>query len=108
MGMSAASALADAVAEGLLGQLVRAKLVRGPREKGKLTYRIQISNGSPYRLNGLAAVGLESKEDEKPRVLSGISLPPRRSLTVPASEEVVKQLGLKHGIRVTALDLSGL
>ena len=29
-------------------------------------------------------------------------------MTVPASEEVVKALGLKQGIRVTALDLSGL
>ncbi len=59
-----AAAMADAVAEGLLGQLVRAKVVRGPREKGKPTYRIQISNGSPFRLNGLAAVGLDSKQDE--------------------------------------------
>ena len=94
-----AAKLADAVAEGLLGRLVRAELVKGPRAKGKLTYRIHINNASPLRLNGLAAVGLESKEDAKPRVLSGISIPPRRSMTVPASEEVVKTLGLKHGIR---------
>ena len=77
-------------------------------EKGKLTYRLRIENATPLRLSGLAAVGIESKDDAKPRVLSGISIPPRRSMTVPASEEVIKELGLKHGIRVTALDLSGL
>ena len=103
-----AAKLADKVAEGMLGRLVRAELVKGPRAKGKLTYRLQINNASPLRLNGLAAVGLESKEDAKPRVLSGISIPPRRSMTVPASEEVVKTLGLKRGIRLTAIDLSGL
>jgi hypothetical protein len=103
-----ASELADDIVEGLLGRVVRTQLVKGPREKGKLTYRIRIENGSPFRLNGLAAVGLESKEDEKPRVLTGISIPPRQSMTVPASEAVVKELGLKRGLRVTALDLSGL
>jgi hypothetical protein len=103
-----ATGIADAIVEGLLGRLVRAHLVKGQREKGKLTYRIRIENGSPFRLNGLAAVGLESKDEEKSRVLTGISIPPRRSMTVPASEEVIKHLGLKRGIRVTALDLSGL
>jgi hypothetical protein len=29
-------------------------------------------------------------------------------MTVPASEEVVKSLGLKKGIKLVALDLSGL
>jgi hypothetical protein len=103
-----ATKLADHVAEGLLGRVVRAQLVKGPREKGKLTYRIHINNTSPFRLNGLAAVGLESKDDSKPRVLAGISIPPRRSMTVPASEDVVNTLGLKRGIRLTAVDLSGL
>ncbi len=41
-------------------------------------------------------------------VLTGISVPPRRGLTVPASEEAVQALGLKKGIRITAVDLSGL
>jgi hypothetical protein len=102
------SKLADKLAEGLLSRVVRAQLVKGPREKGKLTYRIRIENGSPLRLNGLAAVGLESSDEADARVLTGISIPPRRSMTVPASEQVVKQLGLKRGIRLTALDLSGL
>jgi len=38
----------------------------------------------------------------------GISVPPRRRLTIPATEEVVKSLGLKKGIKLTALNLSGL
>jgi hypothetical protein len=107
-GEEGVSKLADALAEGLLSRLVRAQIVKGPREKGKLTYRIRFETVSPLRLNGVAAVGVNSKPDEKPRVLAGISIPPRRSMSVPASEEVVKGLGLKQGIRVTAIDLSGL
>jgi len=103
-----AGAIADAIAEGMLGRLVRAQLIKGPRQKGKLTYAIRIENGSPFRLNGLSAAGQESRSDEKARVLVGISIPPRQHINVPAGEEVVKQLGLKHGIRITALDLSGL
>jgi hypothetical protein len=104
-----AANLADAVAEGLVGRVVRAQVVKGPRDaKGKLTYRIRIDNASPLQLNALSATGLETKGDEKPRVLQGISIPPHRSMTVPASEEVVNSLALKRGIRVTALDLSGL
>ena len=98
----------DSLAEGLLNRLVRMQLVKGPREKGKLTYRLRIDNASPMLLNGVAALGMESGKDELPRVLSGVSIPPRRSFTVPASEEVVKKLGLKHGVRIVALDLSGL
>jgi hypothetical protein len=53
-------------------------------------------------------VGSSSPQDEQPKVLGGICIAPRRSLTVPATEEAVKTLGLKKGIRVMALDLSGL
>ncbi len=41
-------------------------------------------------------------------MLSGIALSPRRSMTVPASEEFVKKMGLKKGMKVVAIDLSGL
>ena len=41
-------------------------------------------------------------------MLTGICVSPRRSLTIPANEDVVKALGLKKGIKLTALDLSGL
>ncbi len=59
-------------------------------------------------LNGLAAVGTTSKADEIPRVLSGISVPPRKSMTISASAEVVKTLSLKQGVKLVALDLSAL
>jgi hypothetical protein len=103
-----AARLADALTEGLLNRLVRTQLLKGPREKSKLTYRIRIDNASPLILNGLAALGVTSQEDVTPRVLSGVSIPPRRSMTVPASEDVVRALGLKNGIRIVAIDLSAL
>ena len=99
---------ADALAEGIINRLVRAQLIKGPREKGKLTYGIRIDNVSPLNLNGLAVLGTVDKPGEAPKRLSGISIPPRKHMTLPASEEAVKALGLKQGIRVMALDLSGL
>jgi hypothetical protein len=97
-----------ALTEGILNRLVRAQLARGPRSKGKLTYQIRIDNASPLILNGLAAVGTQSEDNKTPKFLSDICISPRKSLTVPASEEAVKALGLKKGIRLVALDLSGL
>ena len=43
-----------------------------------------------------------------PKALAGICIAPRRRMTVPATGEVVEQLGLKKGVRVVAIDLSGL
>jgi hypothetical protein len=43
-----------------------------------------------------------------PKVLSDIAIPPGRTMLVPTNQDVVKTLGLKKGIKVTALDLSGL
>ena len=100
---------ADGLAEGILNRLVRAQVTKGTaREKGKLIYQIRIDNASPLVLNGLALLGTMSAADEKPKPLSGICISPRRSLTVPATEEVVRTLGLKKGIKLVALDLSGL
>jgi len=101
---------ADGLAEGVLNRVVRAQVIKGAttREKGKLIYQIRVENASPLILNGLALVGAGSPLDEQPKVLAGICISPRRSLTVPATEEVVKSLGLKKGIKVMALDLSGL
>jgi hypothetical protein len=100
--------VADGLSEGLLDRLVRAKLGKGIRDKGKMRYQIRIDNASPLVLNGLAVLGIASSPDETPKVLSGICVSPRRSMTVPASEEVVRTLGLKKGIKLVALDLSGL
>jgi hypothetical protein len=100
--------MADALAEGMLTRLVRAQLSKGVKDKGKLHYQIRIDNASPLVLNGLAALGIASDPRDTPKVLSGICVSPRRSMTVPASEQVVKELGLKKGIKLVALDLSGL
>jgi len=102
-----ATALAEELAGGVLNRLVRAQVSAGPREKGKPTFRIKIDNASPLILNGLGIAGLDH-EGAEPRVLSGICVSPRRSMTFPASEEVVKSLGLKKGVRLAAADLSGL
>ena len=100
--------VADAVAEGLISRLVRAQLIKGPRDKGKPTYGIRVENASSLILNGLAVVGPQDKPSEMPKVLWGISVPPRKNMTVAVTEEAVKSLGLKQGIRVMAIDLSGL
>ena len=99
---------ADGLVEGVLNRLVRVRLSKGVKDRGKMHYELRIDNASPMVLNGLAAVGTTSKPDEVAKVLSGICLSPRRSMTVPASEEVVKALALKKGIKLVALDLSGL
>ena len=62
----------------------------------------------PLILSGLAIQGGASKADDPTKVLTSIGIPPRKYLTLPASEDVVKALGLKQGVRITALDLSGL
>jgi hypothetical protein len=99
----------SAIAEGIIERLVRAQVSTGARVKGKLSYKLKIENASPLLLNGLALLGKEGQgASETPKLLSGISIPPLRSMTVPASEEVVKELGLRKGVRVIAADLSGL
>jgi hypothetical protein len=103
-----AAAVADALAEGLLDRLVRVQLTLGPRVKGKETYKIRIDNSSPLVLHGLALAGSAADPEAKPSLLLGISLPPRKSLAVPASSEVVHRLKLKQGISVQAVHLGGL
>jgi len=101
---------ADALADGILNRLVRAQVLKGSaqREKGKLIYQIRIEYASPLILNGLAMLGTASEQDEVAKVLSGIAISPHRTMLVPMHEDVVKSLGLKKGIKVLALDLSGL
>jgi hypothetical protein len=89
--------------------MVRAKVAKGPKVKGKTTYAVKIDNASPLILNGLAVVGADVDEDDaQPRQLAGFSVSPRRSLVVPASEEVAKELGLKKNVHIVAADLSRL
>ena len=102
--------LVDALTEGILNRLVRAQIIKGSatKDKGKLVYQLRIDNASPLVLNGLAILGTVSKADEVPKVLQMISVSPRRSLSVPTTEDVVRGLGLKKGVRLVGLDLSGL
>jgi hypothetical protein len=88
-------------------RLVRVKLSRGPRVQGRESFQIKIVNESPMILNGLALGGSEIREDNPPAVLSGMSPPPLKTLTVPASPEVVGRLHLKDSLRVFGADLSG-
>jgi hypothetical protein len=102
---------ADDLAEGVLNRLVRAQLTKGPKSSGKNAYRLRIDNASPLILNGLGILGSTAKADEPAKILPPLSLAPRRSVTMPASEAVVRHLELKKGsggVRVVAADLSGL
>jgi hypothetical protein len=101
---------ADGMTEGVLTRLVRAQVIKGSatKDKGKLIYQIRVENASPLVLNGLSVLGTASKGDETPKDLTMFSVSPRKSLAVPASEELVRSLGLKKGIKVVALNLSGL
>ena len=103
-----AVAFTDSVASGVLGRMVRADLVKGKKVKGKDSFTVRIDNYSPLILNGLALAGTSDKAAETPKMLSGVSISPRKSFSLPANSEVVDQLGLKQGIRILAADLSGL
>jgi len=60
-------------------------------------------------LNGLALGGPKAgDEDHAPSTLAGLSIPPLKCLTVPATGDMVSRLHLKDGMSVFAADLSGL
>jgi hypothetical protein len=104
-----AAELADALADALLGRLVDATLIPGKKVNSKTTYKLRIDNGSPLILNGLALTGAaEHSAARPPSSLAGMTLTPHRSITLPASAAMVESLGLKNGVDVIAVDLSGL
>jgi hypothetical protein len=101
--------IADSLVGSVLGRLLRVQLTKGSKVKGKDTYRIKIINDSPLILNGMALAGNNEQTTNEPSVLTGLSLPPMKSLAVPASAEMVARLNVKkQGLRVLAADLSGL
>ncbi|MFO0957734.1 MAG: hypothetical protein U0800_09780 [Isosphaeraceae bacterium] len=125
------AAWGDRIAEGVLGRVVRVQLSKGPKIKGKDSYRVRIENASPFVLAGLALGSLEfgkasavtvaevkgdkaapdaevTDPKQVPSVLGGLAIPPRRNYTVGATAEVVEGLGLKSGVRLLAADLNGL
>jgi hypothetical protein len=103
-----AAELADALADSLLGRLVDATLIE-KKVKGKTSYSLRIDNASPLILNGLALTGAaEQSEDAVPSSLAGFTLPPHRSVAMPASSSMVERLGLKSGVKLLAADFSAL
>jgi hypothetical protein len=98
--------LIDRVAEGLLERLIRVRLTREGRGKGG--YRIHVENGSPLVLNGLTLGDRESGPDSRPSTLVGLSLPPRKALTIPATQQLARRVGSAKRIHIVAADLSGL
>ncbi len=78
------------------------------KDKAKLMYQLRIDNASPLVLNGLAIVGTASKEDEMPKVLSMISVSPRKSLTVPTERATWSETwGSRRGSRSWRLISAG-
>jgi hypothetical protein len=103
-----AAELADSLAESLLGRLADATLVE-KKVKGKSTYTLRIDNASPLILNGLALTGAgDLSEDAVPSSLAGMTLPPHRSVAMPASADMVERLNLKNGAKLLAADFSAL
>jgi hypothetical protein len=97
------------IGEGLLGRLVRAQVAKGKKHvKGKVFYFIHLENVSPLALNGIAISGVSEEASKKPSVAMGLTLAPHRGFSLPATAEVVEKMGLKDGVRVLAVDLSGL
>lgn len=103
-----AARVADGLAEGFLSRLVVVKLAKGHRVKGHETYIVRIGNASPMILKGLALGGSEEAADAIPAALAGLGLAPHRSISVPATADLVQRLHLKDGIHAVAANLSGL
>ncbi len=103
--------LADAAADGILGRVIEARLVKGKKVHGHESYTVQILNRSPLVLNGVALAGpgpIDEKGGTVPGILSGLSVGPGNYLAIGASAEMVERLGLKKGVHILAADLSGL
>jgi hypothetical protein len=88
--------------------VVQAKVAKGARVKGQDMYVITIANNSPLVLNGLALGGTGENASGEPSMISGLCVPPHKTMKVPATGKVVDRLKLRHGIRALAADLSGL
>src|SRR5262249_5982448 len=98
--------LIDRVAEGVLERLIRVRLTR--HGQGKLAYRIHIENGSPLVLSGLTLGSREAGPGPRPATLVGLSLPPRKAMTIPAGNALAQRVGSRKRIHLLAADLSGL
>jgi len=105
------AAVADALAEGVLGRLVRVQVTKATKEqaKGNLAYRVRIDNASPLLLHGLAVAGTGKKAPEGAALgMMNLSVAPRRATSLAVTAEMVDRLGLKDGAHAVAADLGGL
>jgi hypothetical protein len=102
-----ASQLAEEWAEGLLSRVVRVQLTHDAQASSEKPYRIRIENASPFVLHGLALAGPRPTTEPAP-ILPDLSLPPRRSITVPISSALIERSRLKGGIRAYAARLLAL
>lgn len=103
-----AEKLVQSVGENAISRIIRVQVVNGRDAKGRSTPKLKIDNASPLLLNGIAVRGPLSKSEDPPVVLTGFSLPPRRTLAIPSSSETVAKLGLRKGVKVVAADLGSL
>ena len=103
-----AAAVADDVALGLAGQLLKVKLLSKKSSQGKIAYAIRVENASPMVLDGLALAASAEPAAGKVSSMLGLGLPPRKSTVIGISPKAVERLGLKNGVQVFAADLSGL
>lgn len=97
----------DQLSEKILGRVIDPELVV-KSVKGKRKYAIKINNASPLVLNSLALSGPSRDRKVPPTFLLGLSVPPHRTLTVPASEDAVERLGLSKGVKPIAAELGDL
>lgn len=100
--------LGNVVTEKMLARLIRVQITKHAQSKGKDAYMVKVINQTPLLLDGLMLGGIDVKEGVAPSMVSGLSLSPLKSLSLPASSEAVERLQWKKGIRVLAADLSGL
>ena len=104
---STPAGIEEAIAEGVLGHLVRVELIKGDDAVGKkASDRIRITNSSPLILHGLLLSGSGPEPADAPPI-RGLALAPRRTTSVSVTPDVVRRLGLRDGLRATAADLGG-
>ena len=91
----------DTLAREILDRLVTAKVVAGPKVKGKPTYRLEIVNSSPLVLNSVV-FGVENDEAKRPSIFPAVGLSPQRKLVLPITNQTPRET------RVLAAELSAL
>ena len=102
-------AFGDALAEGIMNRLVRALFGQEAEPGRPLTaFHVRIENASPMILNGISLISTEHKANDVPRYLLGINVAPGRNLSLSITNKAAQEYGLKKGIQLVGLDLSGL